>query len=200
MILDEDNYYFLAPDNKNGLSVRPPRDLYLADKFEFKAKFRVDFEKCKGEARGVVMMNGKHLGINVWNDKLNGSIWTEDGIFDSYVEIDDTYLGHIECTFICDNKNKQISLIVGDRKTTTDFTGNLVDDYKHSYIWVGCGNGYTHTDNEFKNQFFGDIHYLEIKRDDKTIFKSNFKKKTDFKVFDESNSGNHLLKYNSEWY
>lgn len=200
MILDEDNYYFLAPDNKNGLSVRPPRDLYLADKFEFKAKFRVDFEKCKGEARGVVMMNGKHLGINVWNDKLNGSIWTEDGIFDSYVEIDDTYLGHIECTFICDNKNKQISLIVGDRKTTTDFTGNLVDDYKHSYIWVGCGNGYTHTDNEFKNQFFGDIHYLEIKRDDKTIFKSNFKKKTEFKVFDESNSGNHLLKYNSEWY
>ena len=200
MILDEDNYYFLAPDNKNGLSVRPPRDLYLADKFEFKAKFRVDFEKCKGEARGIVMMNGKHLGINVWNDKLNGSIWTEDGIFDSYVEIDDTYLGHIECTFICDNKNKQISLIVGDRKTTTDFTGNLVDDYKHSYIWVGCGNGYTHTDNEFKNQFFGDIHYLEIKRDDKTIFKSNFKKKTEFKVFDESNSGNHLLKYNSEWY
>jgi len=200
MILDKDNYYFLAPDNKNGLSVRPPHNLYLAAKFEFKVKFKVDFEKCKGETRGIVMMNGKHLGINIWNDKLNGSIWTEDGIFDSYVEIDDTYLGHIECTFICDNKNKQISLIVGDRKTTTDFTGDLVDDYKHSYIWVGCGNGHKDIDEEFKNQFFGDIYHLEVKRDDKTIFKSNFKKKTEFKVFDESNSGNHLLKYNSEWY
>ena len=46
---------------------------------------------------------------------------------------------------------------------------------------------------------FGDPN-LEIKRDDKTIFKSNFKKKTEFKVFDESLSGNHLLKYNGEWY
>ena len=197
MILDKDNYYFLAPDNKNGLSVRPPRDLYLADKFEFKVKFAVDFEKCKGESRGIVMMNGKHLGIHIWNKKLNGSVWTEDGVFDTYQNIGSK---DIECRFICDNKNKQISLIVGDRKTTTDFTGNLVDDYKHSYIWVGCGNGHTHTDNEFKSQFFGDIHYLEIKRDDKTIFKSNFKKKTEFKVFDESLSGNHLLKYNGEWY
>jgi predicted membrane protein len=55
-------------------------------------------------------------------------------------------------------------------------------------------------DEEFRNQFFGDIHYLEIKRDDKTIFKSNFNRKTEFKIFDESNSGNHLLKYNGEWY
>ena len=106
MIIDKENYYFIAPDNKNGLSVRPPRDLYLSDKFEFKVKFTVDFEKCEGETRGIVMMNGNHLGLNIWNDKLNGSVWTEDGVFDTYQNICSK---DIECRFICDNKNKQIS-------------------------------------------------------------------------------------------
>ena len=197
MIINEKNYYFLAPDNKSGLSVRPPRDLYLSDKFEFKVKFTVDFEKCEGETRGIVMMNGKHLGLNIWNDKLNGTVWTEDGVFDVFQNVKSK---GIECTFICDNKNKQISLIVGGKKNTTNFTGSLVEDYKYSYIWIGCGNGRIDMDNNFRNQFFGDIHYLEIKRDNKTIFKSDFTKKTEFKVFDESNSGNHLLKYNGEWY
>ncbi len=197
MIINEKNYYFLAPDNKSGLSVRPPRDLYLSDKFEFKVKFTVDFEKCEGETRGIVMMNGKHLGLNIWNDKLNGSVWTEDGVFDTYQNVGSK---DIECRFICDNKNKQISLITGDEKTTIDFTGNLLDDYKHSYIWVGCGNGLKDVEDEFRNHFYGEINFLEIKRDDKIIFQSDFKKKTEFKVFDESNSGNHLLKYNKEWY
>ena len=197
MIINEKNYYFLAPDNKSGLSVRPPRDLYLSDKFEFKVKFTVDFEKCEGETRGIVMMNGKHLGIHIWNKNLNGSVWTEDGIFTAYQNVDNK---EIECRFICDNKNKQISLIIGDEKTTTNFTGNLIDDYKYSYIWLGCGNGHKDVEDEFRNHFYGEIDFLEIKRDDKIIFQSNFKKKTEFKVFDESNSGNHLLKYNGEWY
>ena len=197
MIIDKENYYFIAPDNKNGLSVRPPRDLYLADTFEFKVNFTVDFEKCHGSSRGIVSMNGKHLGIHIWNKKLNSSVWTEDGIFTAYQNIDNK---EIECRFICDNKNKQISLITGDEKTTIDFTGNLLDDYKHSYIWVGCGNGLKDIEDEFRNHFYGEINFLEIKRDDKIIFQSDFKKKTEFKVFDESNSGNHLLKYNGEWY
>ena len=102
------------------------------------------------------MMNGKHLGIHIWNKKLNGSVWTEDGVFDTYQNIGSK---DIECRFICDNKNKQISLIVGNIKTTTDFTGDLVDDYKHSYIWLGCGNGLKDIEEEFKNHFYGDINY-----------------------------------------
>ena len=142
-------------------------------------------------------MNGKHLGIHIWNKNLNGSVWTEDGIFTAYQNVDNK---EIECRFICDNKNKQISLIIGDEKTTTNFTGNLIDDYKYSYIWLGCGNGHKDVEDEFRNHFYGEIDFLEIKRDDKIIFQSDFKKKTEFKVFDESNSGNHLLKYNDEWY
>ena len=41
---------------------------------------------------------------------------------------------------------------------------------------------------------------LEIKKDNKTIFLSNFKKRTDFKVYDESGCGNHLLKFQEDWY
>ena len=125
MIIDKENYYFIAPDNKNGLSVRPPRDLYLADKFEFKVNFTIDFEKCQGESSGIVMMNGKHLGIHLWNKKLNGSVWTEDGVFDTYQNISDK---NVECRFICDNKNKQISLIIGDEKDIR--TAVLKDELK----------------------------------------------------------------------
>ena len=197
MIIDKENYYFLAPDNKNGLSVRPPRDLHLADTFEFKVNFTVDFEKCHGSSRGIVMMNGKHLGIHIYNNLLLASVWTDKGIFETQMILDNK---NIKCKFICDNKNKQVSLIADNKTSTIDFKGKLVDDYKYSYLWVGCGNGFKDSDDEFRNNFFGDISYLKIKRDDKVIFQSDFKKKTEFKVFDESNSGNHLLKYNKEWY
>ena len=64
------------------------------------------------------------------------------------------------------------------KKTSSiDFKGNLVDDYKYSYLWIGCGNGFKDSDDEFRNSFFGDISYLKIRRDDNTIFKSHFKRK-----------------------
>tara|TARA_Y100001963_G_C6677584_1_gene398247 strand:+ start:177 stop:770 length:594 start_codon:yes stop_codon:yes gene_type:complete len=197
MIIDKDNYYFLAPDNKNGLSVRPPRDLYLADTFEFKVNFTIDYKKCGEKSCGIVMMNGKHLGIHIYNNLLLASVWTDKGVFETQMTLDNK---NIKCRFICDNKNKQVSLVADNKTSTIDFKGKLVDDYKYSYLWVGCGNGFLETDSEYRNNFYGDIHFLEIKRNDKVIFQSDFKKKTEFKVFDESNSGNHLLKYNSEWY
>ncbi len=197
MIIDKENYYFIAPDNKNGLSVRPPRDLYLSDIFEFKVNFTIDYKKCKDKSCGIVMMNGKHLGIHIYNNLLLASVWTDKGIFETQMILDNK---NIKCKFICDNKNKQVSLIADNKTSTIDFKGKLVDDYKYSYLWVGCGNGFKDSDDEFRNNFFGDISYLKIRRDDKVIFQSDFKKKTEFKVFDESNSGNHLLKYNKEWY
>ena len=197
MRLDKNNIYFLPPDNKNGLSTLPPNNLYLSDTFEFRVRFTIDIKECKDKDCGVIMMNGKHLGIRVYNDYLSASVWTQNGIYEKQFPLD---IENIWCRFICDNKNKQISLIIGNIKTTTDFTGDLVDDYKYSYIWLGCGNGLKDIEEEFKNHFYGQIYFLEIKRNDKVIFKSDFKKKTKFKVFDESNSGNHLLKYNSEWY
>ena len=143
------------------------------------------------------MMNGKHLGIHIYNNLLIASVWTDKGIFETQMILDNK---NIKCRFVCDNKNKQISLIADDKTSTIDFKGKLVDDYKYSYLWVGCGNGFLEEDSEFRNNFTGDIHYLEIFKNNKVIFKSELDRQTQFKVFDESNSGNHLLKFNKEWY
>ena len=190
MMLDKDNFYFLPPNNKNGLSVRPPNDLYLSDRFEFRVTFSLDTKKSENKNCGIIMLNGKHLGISVQENYIFASIWTNKGHFQTSLPLDNKL---VTCTFICDNKNKQITIKADEKTSSIDFKGNLVDDYKYSYLWIGCGNGFKDSDDEFRNSFFGDISYLKIRRDGNTIFKSHFKKKTEFKVFDESNSGNHLL-------
>ena len=195
MRLDKNNIYFLPPDNKNGLSTLPPNNLYLSDTFEFRVRFTIDIKECKDKDCGVIMMNGKHLGIRVYNDYLSASVWTQNGIYEKQFPLD---IENIWCRFICDNKNKQISLITDTQSSTIDFDGDLVDDYKYSYLWVGCGNGFNEPDDEFRNNFFGDISYLEIKKDDKTLFKSNFEKKTNFKVFEKSGISEIRCRY--RWY
>jgi hypothetical protein len=207
MRLDKDNIYFLPPNNKNGLSTLPPSDLYLADTFEFRARFTVELKKCNDKDCGIVMLNGKNMGIhykrylhnklNKYEDYLSATVVTEKGSYEKQLNLDTT---NVWCRFICDNKNKQITLMTDTQSSTLDFKGSLVDEYKYSYLWVGCGNGFNDPDDEHRNGFFGDITYLEIKKNEKTLFISNFKKKTDFKVFDESGNGNHLLRYKTEWY
>ena len=82
MRLDKNNIYFLPPDNKNGLSTLPPNNLYLSDTFEFRVRFTIDIKECKDKDCGVIMMNGKHLGIRVYNDYLSASVWTQNGIYE----------------------------------------------------------------------------------------------------------------------
>ena len=72
--------------------------------------------------------------------------------------------------------------------------------HKYSYLWVGCGYGFSDVQKNTDNILMGDISYLEIKKDDKTIFYLTLKRKQKIKVFDESNNGNHLLKFQEDWY
>jgi len=67
-------------------------------------------------------------------------------------------------------------------------------------LWVGCGNNFENCDDEFRWNFDGDITYAEVIIDGKTIFKSKCEKKTKYKIYDESENGNHLIKYSSEWF
>jgi len=76
----------------------------------------------------------------------------------------------------------------------------LADDYKWSYLWLGCACALEDVPDEFKWKFFGHFEYLEIVRNEKPIFKSFFRRLTDFKVFDESDCGNHFIKYSKEWF
>jgi len=52
---------------------------------------------------------------------------------------------------------------------------------------------------ELSGNFYGNINYVEVIIDGKTVFHSNCDKKTKFKVYDKSGNGNHLLKYNKDW-
>ncbi len=105
--------------------------------------------------------------------------------------------------FVCNLKEKY--LLIKENKglfkeKKINFDGEMLEDYKTAYLWVGCGYGFSECPEEYRQYYTGDISYLKIKKDDKTIFLSNFKKRTDFKVFDESGCGNHLLKFQEDWY
>ena len=83
---------------------------------------------------------------------------------------------------------------------TKKIKGKLSNDYVFSYLWLGCGNNFENCDDEFRWNFYGDISYAEVIINGKTIFQSKCGKKTKYKVYDESQSGNHLVKYSSEWF
>ena len=104
-----------------------------------------------------------------------------------------------------DNENKTISLGGEDgifwyhESQTKKFEGDLVDDYETSYLWIGCSNAISSCPEEHRWYFTGRVDYLEIIKEEETIFKSNMKKLTEFKIYDESETGNHFLKWNTEW-
>jgi hypothetical protein len=209
MRLDKDNVYFLPPNNKNGLSISPPSRFDLCDSFEFIVKVKPDLEKLKEEKFGgyVVSINGKHLGIQVKDVFIDGTLWTTTGekkLTDMNKYIYPKYMHNtFKIHFICNLKEKYIKIKENKdlfKEQIIKFDGEMIEEYKTAYLWVGCGYGFSECPVEFRQYYTGDISYLEIKKDDKTIFLSNFKKKTDFKIFDESGCGNHLLKFNAKWY
>ena len=167
MIIDKENYYFIAPDNKNGLSVRPPRDLYLADTFEFKVNFTVDFEKCHGSSRGIVMMNGKHLGIHIYNNLLLASVWTDKGIFETQMILDNK---NIKCKFFSfhDNEigeskllNKYLKYVLSPGSTTLFYAHKI---FKKKCIFLNLNNQNIEKKSFGKQQirFFEKLNFTTI--------------------------------------
>ena len=104
--------------------------------------------------------------------------------------------------FVCNLKEKY--LLIKENKglfkeQKINFDGEMLEDYKILTCGLVVDMDLVNSE-EYRQYYTGDISYLEIKKDDKTIFLSNFKKRTDFKVFDESGCGNHLLKFQEDWY
>jgi hypothetical protein len=195
--IDKDNVYFLPPTNKNSLSTALPQFSGNIKSFEFKVKFKPDFSKSKqGINYGIMMLNGKHLGIS-WlesedgQSNIVGSLWTEEEIQQIYSPLtydrntlkrtnDYTY-----AHFIVDIENGWMRL---NNTATKKIKGKLSNDYRFSYLWLGCGNNFENCDDEYRWNFYGNINY------------SKCQKKTKYKVYDESENGNHLLKYSREWF
>ena len=60
-------------------------------------------------------------------------------------------------------------------------------------MWFGCGMG---MGDEWNQHFYGEFleSYISVK-DGYKIFESDFTQVTEFKAFDQSWNGNHLVKY-----
>ena len=211
--IDKDNVYFLPPSNKNSLSTALPQFSDGVKSFEFKVKFKPDFSKSKPDTNyGIMMLNGKHLGISWLESKdgqsnIVGSLWTEDELQQVFSPLTNYYGKRTEdytyAHFIVDIENGWMQLnnaAESKASVTKKIKGKLSNDYVFSYLWIGCGNNFENCDDEFRWNFDGDISYAEVIIDGKTIFKSKCEKKTKYKIYDESQSGNHLVKYSSEWF
>ena len=213
--IDKDNVYFLPQTNKNSLSTALPQFSGNVKSLEFKVKFKPDFSKSKPDTNyGVIMLNGKHLGIS-WSESKDGqcniigSLWTEEEYQKLSVPLtndketlnranDYTY-----AHFVVDIENGWMRLNnVAESKAsvTKKIKGKLSNDYVFSYLWLGCGNNFENCDEEYRWNFYGNINYAEVIINGKTVFHSTCQKKTKYKVYDESQSGNHLVKYSSEWF
>ena len=68
-----------------------------------------------------------------------------------------------------------------------------IRDYTDSMLWYGCGMG---MGNDWNQHFYGEFleSYISVK-DGYKIFESDFTQLTDYKVFDQSWNGNHLVKF-----
>ena len=117
-------------------------------------------------------------------------------------------------------ENKTISLCVDDEMKTETYDGDLFD-YTTSWLWVGSGYGINGASNPFSYYYNGEMKYagifkkelsiskineildneiiLNYTSEHKTIFVTNFEEKTNYKIKDLSNNGNHLLLYDEKW-
>jgi len=193
--INDKNYFFIPPNNKNVLSTSLPSDFHKAKSFEFICDVKIDVDKHQLHYKypGYIMsLNGKHLGIFAAHNYIGVSIWTENGE-EKILAYPKDIKGNQKIHFTCNLEEKYLKL----NDVQQSFKGKLVNDYRYSYLWIGCGNG---LNDDAKFQFYGKMNSVKIIKNNKTIFKTDFKQKTKFKVFDQSNCGNHLIKYKKDWF
>lgn len=117
-------------------------------------------------------------------------------------------------------KNKTISLCVNDEIKTQTYEGDLFD-YTNSWLWVGSGYGVNDNISPFSYYYNGEINYLGVFKKELSVDQINklldneiklnydsefspilicdFKEKTNYKIKDLTNNGNHLLLYDKKW-
>ena len=161
----------------------------------------------------------KPICLSWWENDPNN---VEKEIGKSLGENKDYY----DVVFVVNRKEKKVKMKVNDNYIEKSFTGDLVD-YEDAMIWLGCCNGLSLCPEEFRWNFIGEInmfgiflcdlilnHEVEDKKIihnffnggkldstlvEKSVCFSNLKEFNEFKIFDESNHGNHFVKYNEEW-
>jgi hypothetical protein len=88
--------------------------------------------------------------------------------------------------------DKKITFTCDDKIQEHNYTGKI-RDYTDSMLWFGCSMG---MGDEWNQYFYGEFleSYISVK-DGYKIFESDFTQVTEFKAFDKSWNGNHLVKF-----
>jgi hypothetical protein len=135
-------------------------------------------ENSNTQESGVMIKNGKHLGISVAKTGNNfrivkGAVWVEtdtseeSGICEIIIplndvintpDISDEYLNLV---FSYDIINQKLQLIVNNRKKIIDVPNKLID-YTSSWLWIGCANPLESLPMEYRNYFFGEYKLIGI--------------------------------------
>ena len=216
VVLKNEEAWFLPQENKNGLSVRSPKHLHKYDSFEFYVDVEPSWEQVESHTeQALVCMNGKHLGIFIKreNEKyyVQSGLWSKNGddekaticIFELSKYEKEQYK-RLRLNYLVDTKNNKVKLTIkgkGFKKVIEKkFDGELVSDYEYSFIWLGAGNAFESCAPEYRLHYTGKVNGFKVWKNKELIFKSSFMLGTLFKFFDESDSGNHLLKYSRDWF
>lgn len=163
-----------------------------------------------------------HIGDEPWVYRFSFEYWekgkTEQTILDVDIDPKEIKDKWFDIEFLQTNTTFTFSV---NGKAVTGKYLNLVD-YSNSYLWVGCANRLA---PDWKHELIGEIDKLAVdldtiipfkrniffedydafndlvlrNRDSKTVFLSNFKKFTYYKIHDDSGNGNHPIKYDKEW-
>ena len=210
----KENCYFIPTKNKNSLNLYSVEDLFQND-FEIMVKVKVDWEKFPSgeEVGGIVSKNGEHMGLFAfknWDKQtceyiLMAKVWTEEdkevimkdlcfkvgeALKPNSTEKRPDYIYNLKVTH--NLSDKIITFTCDEEVVEYNYTGKI-RDYTDSMLWFGCGMG---MGDEWNQHFYGEFleSYISVK-DGYKIFESDFTQVTEFKAFDQSWNGNHLVKF-----
>jgi hypothetical protein len=181
MIFTGDIAWFVPPTSRYGLSRVSSKELTNSD-FTFMCKIKVDWNKMTEntmtQEAGIMIKNGKHLGISIAKTGDNfriikGEAWTKtdnpevDEINQIILPVNDFKNSRdiseeeLNITFSCDIINKKLRLIVNNIVNIIDLKGDLID-YVASWLWIGCSNPLDSCPREHQHFFTGDIKFIAV--------------------------------------
>jgi hypothetical protein len=166
-------------------------------------KCKIDWEKIiesNQDFAGIVCFNGAHFGIlckiydgtpvisaEVWSEYNNENICN-----DAFIEIDTTTNDEWRTITLNYKKNSKISIKTTEGSVEKEIQGTVLD-YSNAYLWVGCCDNHKPTPPEYQGNWYGQIKSIKITGNNKKFLDYDFKKKTRYKIYDKSGSGNHLI-------
>ena len=173
----------------------------LKGDFIFEATFKLKDTKLKNKEYCVLSREGYNMGIFIQD--FNGEnfikwVWWEtdennEQIYnDLFVHrnLDLTILNTIKVI----KKDDVFTMYINDELYDTRTIKNKIYDYSDKYVFVGAGNPFCKNNNEC--WFSGEITDVKVYNTSNEIVEDlflwyDFKKISNFKVFDKSGNGNH---------